>query len=257
MPCPEDVTGYRQVTVGVLVTVRPDCGEASAVWVNNQEATPSPDGFVALTPDEQVEIDHQNAVRALSRAKTNLRRYCTANKLQRMWTLTFADEHWDPVVVIGKVNRFVGVLRDHLGGAFPYVYVLELHPGGHGYHVHLLLQKRFIDWDRFGYMWGHGVVQYSDGNKSINREVGGRAQARMAASYLVKYASKDWDYGSGRHRYERSQGFNERTVRRLFQTFQEAMYFVVAARGGESPVIHHESYGMPDWTGPPFLWQAW
>lgn len=257
LPCPEDVTGSEQVTVGVLVTERIECGEVSAVWVNTGESV-SGEGVSEWLSQDQCERDHWNAIRALSRAKTALRRFCTANLLVRMWTLTYADAQWDHQKVVADVNRFMGELRGLLGEAFPYAYVLELHPGGHGLHVHFLIQKRFVDYYRLKALWGHGHVQYSDSNRSLKRENGGRAQARMAANYLVKYCSKDWEYGSGRHRYERSQGFNARITRRLFANFEEAMLYIVTLRGDEPCRVYWDSAHMGDqWKGPPALWYAW
>ena len=49
-----------------------------------------------------------------------------------------------------------------------------------------------------------------------SRGIGTRERGRRIANYLSKYLSKDVgeDHATGAHRYERSQGFNVRVVKR-------------------------------------------
>ena len=117
----------------------------------------------------------QNDLRSARRAKKELRLFIVANVLTRMWTLTYAEEHWDRDVVIADVNDWLQRLRVYLDCTFPAAYVLELHPEGHGIHVHVAMESRFILHPEMQRLWGHGLVQYSDGNKAIKRIRGKRA----------------------------------------------------------------------------------
>ncbi len=185
------------------------------------------------------------------------RRYAIANLLTVNWTLTSEEPAFERATIVRRVNRFLTALRIELGEAFPYLYVLELHPGGHGYHVHLLLQERFIDKHKVQRMWG-GIVWFarhkrdSDGNK-----LKARHSARQAAGYLLKYVTKDWEPGSGEHRYERSTGFNEEEVRRLFRSFSEALAWVGSFLNGDPVLSQWESDSVEDWHGPPVRWVCW
>src|SRR5215208_7170489 len=62
---------------------------------------------------------------AARRARGMIRRYCTANRLNRLGTLTYAGEGChDPVAVRSDVAVFFRRLRTDLGGeAFPYLWV--------------------------------------------------------------------------------------------------------------------------------------
>ena len=74
-----------------------------------------------------------------------IRRYCAANRLNRLGTLTYAGEGChDPSAVRSEVAAFFRRLRSELGGdRFPYLWVPEWHPGGHGLHLHFAV-GRFI-----------------------------------------------------------------------------------------------------------------
>ena len=70
------------------------------------------------------------------RAKSKVRHFAAANRLNRLGTLTYAEACFDPRQVRSDVARFFRRLRRLLDGdRFPYLWVPELHPGGHGFHV--------------------------------------------------------------------------------------------------------------------------
>jgi hypothetical protein len=96
-------------------------------------------------------------------------------------------------------------VKEHPG--LLYVYALELHPGGHGYHVHLGF-NRYVAKAQLKKHWPHGYVDIR--LLKVKAVRGAREQARRTAAYLAKYACKAEDEGRslGRHRYERSQGNN-------------------------------------------------
>jgi hypothetical protein len=88
-----------------------------------------------------------------------VRRYCAANGLNRLGTLTYAGVGChDPQVLRGDMAEFVKGLRAGIGaGAVPYVWVPQLHPGGHGWHVHFGV-GRYVPRTLIERAWGHGFV---------------------------------------------------------------------------------------------------
>jgi len=74
-----------------------------------------------------------------------VRRYCAANRLNRLGTLTYAGKGChDPGELRADVGSFFKGLRGQLGPKpIPYLWAPEWHPGGHGLHVHFAV-GRFI-----------------------------------------------------------------------------------------------------------------
>lgn len=204
------------------------------------------------------EREAANVRRANVKAAKNLRLFIVANVLSRMWTLTYADAHWERGKVIADVNDWLQRLRTELGVSFPAAYVLELHPGGHGWHVHVAMPSRYIEWRKMGRLWGHGHVQFSDGNRWIKKAGGKREQSRRLAAYLAKYMAKSWadHHAPGDHRYEVTQGFKVQKERRVFRTFEEARAWLESCE--VSPLLTAwSSDRVEDWHGPPawvFVW---
>lgn len=228
-----------------------DCGEATAVWCGPQGEFNEQSEWMAKDDLLRMVL---NAQRSMARSKSAARRYAVQNLLVTNWTLTWEGEgEFVRSRAIARVNRFLRELRVKLGGAFPYLYVLEVHPGGHGYHVHLLLDDRFIDKHELQRLWG-GIVWFSRHNKGGHSQ---RSEARIAIGYLMKYLTKDWEAGSGQHRYERSVGFNVAVVRRIFRTFREAEAWLAGQREQAPLLQRFDSETVEDWHGPPVLWMAW
>lgn len=77
------------------------------------------------------------------RSRTKLRRYCSANRLNRLGTLTYrGDGCHDPRAVREHVGEFFRVLRAGLDGEpLAYVWVPEWHKTGHGLHVHFAVGR--------------------------------------------------------------------------------------------------------------------
>ena len=202
--------------------------------------------------------DEEKRVRAKvandSRARSRLRRYFKKNGLGKMWTLTNAEPCFDRALMHQRVNEFVQRWRHAFNDeAFPYAYVLELHPQGHGLHVHFATRPGFVSWSQIGALWGHGFVQYSD-NKRYAGE-GGRERSRRLANYLCKYLDKsvgDNDRDEGEHRYEVGQGFDPVKVRRDFKTEKEARDWLAAYVGEKFEEVwcsddREEWDGRPTW----------
>ncbi len=119
-----------------------------------------------------------------------VRRYCAANRLNRLGTLTYAGEGChDPGELRADVGSFFKGLRGQLGAKpIPYLWVPEWHPGGHGLHVHFAV-GRFIKQSLIREEWGRGHVHIK---LLSNLSVGSGAleEARLSARYLSKYVSK-------------------------------------------------------------------
>ena len=85
------------------------------------------------------------AEEAARRARAKIRRYAAANRLNRLGTLTYGGEGChDPVRLRGGSGRVLSRAARRAGrGRFPYVWVPQWHPGGHGLHAHFAV-GRFV-----------------------------------------------------------------------------------------------------------------
>lgn len=226
--------------------VFPQVGEAVAVLRSNQ---PSQKKGTGCSPDE-------NRRRAARRARTQVRRYCVANRLRRLVTLTYAPPFCtDHDQVVNDVAQFVRRLRKALHvEAFPYVWVPELHKDGQRYHVHVVID-RFVPKAVVAECWGHGFV---DVRQIRNNGEGNGTAMRRVAGYVAKYVAKTYeDEAGGRHRYEVGQGFQPISLE-LTAPRPEAFAGLAAmhAFNGEAPATAWSSSSAEMWTGPPVeVWQ--
>ena len=200
----------------------------------------------------------RSAVEAARRARGMIRRYCAANRLNRLGTLTYADAGChDPLVVRADVAGFFRRLRGELGGvAFPYLWVPEWHPGGHGLHLHFAV-GRFIAQPLIRDVWGHGIVHIKLlGDLPVGS--GALEEARLAARYLGKYAGKalDGDHPVGLHRYEVAQGFKPLSLSCEGPTVEDVTETACAVMG-KRPAREWHSSRRDGWQGPPACWLAW
>ncbi|MHB1166468.1 MAG: rolling circle replication-associated protein [Candidatus Nanopelagicales bacterium] len=186
-----------------------------------------------------------------------MRRYCAANGLDRLGTLTYAGAGChDPHDLRTDVGAFFRDLRASAGGRpLPYVWVPEWHPGGHGLHVHFAVGQ-FIRKSLIERSWGRGFVHIK---RLSDMPVGASARdhARRAAGYLSKYVSKTFDTSSaGLHRYEVAQGFQPRAVRLEGRTCADVVEQACHVMGS-APVTRWSSTDAEDWSGPPAVWFQW
>jgi hypothetical protein len=197
-------------------------------------------------------------VEAARRARGKLRRYCTANRLNRLGTLTYrGDGLHDPVVLRGHVGEFFRSLRSGLGGrAFPYVWVPEWHKTGHGLHVHFAVGQ-FIPRRHIEAAWGRGFVHIKLlGDLPVGSGV--HAEARKAAGYLSKYVGKGFEDVSvpGLHRYEVAQGFQPERVQLRGRLLDDVLDQAVEIMGA-APSYRWQSQIADGWVGPPAVWLSW
>jgi hypothetical protein len=158
------------------------------------------------------------------------------------------------------VGAFWKALRRFLGQRFPYVWVPEWHPGGHGLHVHFAVGQ-FVPRAAIERAWGHGFISIKLlGDLPVGS--GGLAESRLAARYLGKYLAKDFagpaagKVRPGLHRYEVAQGFQPSRLAILGQSEASVL-------AGASEIMHGppakswHSQESEGWSGPPSLWAAW
>jgi len=200
----------------------------------------------------------RSALEAARRARGKIRRYCAANRLNRLGTLTYAgDGCHDARRLRGDVGGFFRRLRGELGGeAFPYLWVPEWHPGGHGLHVHFAV-GRFIRQSLIREAWSRGHVHIKLlGDLPVGS--GSLEEARLGARYLAKYAGKaiEDDRPLGLHRYEVAQGFNPLSVSCEGPTAEDVILTASAVMGSEPSQVWHSSRD-DGWQGPPVCWVAW
>ena len=185
------------------------------------------------------------------RAKGRVRRYAIANRCTRLWTFTYARATVDRGKVKADWARFARELKA-LAPGLAWVRVLELHPGGHGLHVHAGLSG-YVPKKKLAALWGHGFVDA----RKIRTKRGGGEDARQAARYLAKYATKDAEAAPGEHSYEVAQGHQPVVLRLRAWDRLDAWRRVVGAMGGEVPSYEWDCQGEPDWRGPPLVFLGW
>ena len=232
-----------------LLNVYPDAGEAGGCLVS--PARPWLGGDPAQ-PD-----DDRSASEAIRRARGAIRRYCAANRLNRLGTLTYRGEGCsDPIQFRGDLRSFFRRLRGTVGEAYPYLWVPEWHPGGHGLHAHFVV-GRYIRQRAIEKAWGHGFVDIRMLN-NLPVGSGSLGEARMAAWYLAKYIGKDLGAGkaAGLHRYDIAQGFRPAVRRLRGATVQDVLGQATAIMGGP-PVTVWDSADEPSWDRLHAVWAQW
>ena len=199
------------------------------------------------------------AEEAARRARTKVRRYGVATRLNRLGTLTYAGEGChDPIQLRADVGRFFKGLRPALAGeAVPYMWVPEWHASGHGLHVHFAV-GRYVPQTVIRDSWGRGFVHIKLlGDLPVGS--GNLAEARLAAGYLCKYIGKGLDderRGCGLHRYEVAQGFQPDKINCYGPTEDEVIRQASEYMGSEPAKIWRSS-AAEGWHGPPACWVAW
>jgi hypothetical protein len=240
--------------VGWLLTVYPGAGEAGGSFRYSDRTRREGNGGGVPAEDPE-----RSASEAARRARSKTRRYCAANRLNRLGTLTYRGGGChDPFVLRGHVAEFFRSLRTALGGKpFPYLWTAEWHKSGHGLHVHFAVGQ-FVKRSLIEAAWGHGFVHIKLlGDLPVGSGV--FAEARRAAGYLSKYVGKDFDTerSGGLHRYEVAQGFQPATVQVWGRTVEDAIGEACGVMGGLSPERVWNSEQTEGWQGPPAVWVSW
>ncbi|GAB2739972.1 hypothetical protein GCM10027090_08790 [Sinomonas soli] len=194
------------------------------------------------------------------RARRRLRRYCAANRLNRLGTLTYAGGGChDPKALRAHLGEFFRTLRGHLGGeAFPYAWVPEWHKTGHGLHAHFAV-GRYVNRSVIEKSWGRGFVHIKLlGDLPVGS--GKLSEARRAAGYLSKYVVKTFtdpqSRDLGRHRYDVAQGFQPASLH-LSGTSAVDVLGQASEFLGSLPERRWSSNDMQEWAGVPAIWAQW
>src|SRR3990172_591074 len=234
-PSPETACEHRVVGVGVEVGAvyvrigvgRPDWWEYRCwrmrLYVDAAEAGASLSSVRRGGKTRRESDPERSAGEAARRARGQIRRYCASNRLNRLGTLTYAGAGChDAHVLRSDVGGFFRRMRRELGGdAFPYLWVPEWHPGGHGLHVHFAV-GRYVPHGLIRETWARGIVHIKLlGDLPVGS--GALAEARLPARDFGEYAGKaiDDDRPSGLHRYEVAQGFAPLSVSCEGETVEE------------------------------------
>lgn len=197
------------------------------------------------------------------RASKMVRSLVRQNQLRVMWTFTYpAPGCHDRAKAFGDIAAWMKDYGQEVRREHGYVTVLELHPKGHGWHVHLftgggrysqaVLDNVRESWTAFLVRRGW---QPSGGASAIRVHVKLWPNLKKAAWYASKYASKgvaEGDRGVGRRRYTRSLGLMVRAVR-----VQGRFRALSAPVEGLQCVRSWDSRSHSDWLGYPCLWDAW
>lgn len=244
----------RRSTAGWYFSLYPEAGEGGGTFQASARRVPDyvSRGFAA-DPERA-------AAEAGRRARARLRRYCAANRLNRLGTLTYrgAGCH-EPEMVRLHLAEFFRSLRTGLGGEpMPYVWVPEWHKSGHGLHAHFAV-GRFVRRGLIEQAWGHGFVHIKLlGNLPVGS--GSLSEARVAAGYLSKYVAKTFTDPSARvlglHRYDVAQGFQPQAVALSGRSAEDVLAQASAALSGR-PSVEWSSSMVEDWQGPPAIWAQW
>jgi len=195
---------------------------------------------------------------AARRARGKVRRYCAANRLNRLGTLTYAGEGChDPAALREDVGGFFRRLRATVGKPIPYLWVPEWHVRGHGLHVHFAV-GRYVRHGAIERAWGRGFVHIKLlGNLPVGS--GSLGEARLASRYLAKYVGKDLGdvaRAAGLHRYEVGQGFQPRSMALDGTTADDVLGWAESVMGRAAAHLWR-SRDQEDWVGPPAVWASW
>lgn len=224
-----------------LVTEWEGCGEWTIVGTD----PPDPDQDREYVAPGEGADPERAAAESARRARAMVRRYCAAHQLDRLGTLTFAqepdlDEAWR------LVERFRKALAAELDRRIPLVVVPEYGERNGRLHFHVAF-GRYLPKALLQRLWVHGFVDV----RRIKRKKGEgrRAGCRRVASYIAGYLTKSGPQAIGRKRYSTTRGMAPlpRSVRRA--DLHEAFALVLAKCEG-SPAIWSSPTGEA-WDGPP------
>ena len=240
----------------------PNAGESVVTWAPprplNRRAATFTGGERSGAEGEQAA---ENAARSLRRAVSTMRRFSVENQLTRYAVFTFAEPVHDRRMALRewrRMSRLISRMERTTGKPMPWLMWLELHPGGHGYHLNLLVGGKWLHQRAWSEIWGRGRVYI----EKIRTRRGAREDARAAARYAVAYAEGHGKVlGEGRtggeHRYEVSQGHQPLMVRCRAWEAADGRVEAIRAMGGEVPAYEWESGQAEDWRGPPVLFMSW
>lgn len=212
-----------------------------------------------------------NSKRNARRARQQVRRLCRGNRLQYLNTVTFpGDGEHDYARANLVISRFTRRYGKHLLKRC--LSVPELHPGGHGWHWHILTRHRVsatllrIAWTRHLLRSGYGRPNTPSGLAIIDcTALGG---PKWGAIYAAKYVGKTFDQeeelsgvppGAQRYHASKDLEFPEWAVGPLGNV---PGLWAVRSRLEAMGVPFDRAYAtssvaIEDWLGPEFIYVTW
>jgi len=230
-----------------VLTLYPEAREAGGCFVSARSGATA--GLLGEPGPDRA------ANEAARRARGHVRRYCAANGLNRLGTLTYGPPFCrDPLAVREHAGTFFRRLRKRTG-PLAYVWVPELHADGERYHLHFAA-GRYVHRGWIEEAWGHGFVWiHLLGHLPVGS--GTIGEARAASRYLAKYIGKDLHASPvALHRYDLAQRFQPRKVRLLSDSLGEVVAKAEHAMGGP-PEYLWDSAAETNWSGPHAVWLSW
>jgi hypothetical protein len=175
-----------------------------------------------------------------------VRRYVRANRLKRLWTLTYRGAPASRAAVVADLRRFYRRIGKVIGRV-PLLTVIERGELGGRQHVHFATD-RFLPIRKLYACWPHGYVHIGDPG-----QLAGRVGVRKLAAYLAKYVAKQIDDDEN----EGEQGRAKREHRYLVtQGFTPTAYSLRYGRIGQAVERMHGVYGKPDVSVPFGDWET-
>ena len=235
---------------GWYLNLYQSAGEAGGTFVPTIKKSPA----TTFSPNPNSE---RSKIEGARRAKAHVRRYCVANQLNRMGTLTFAGAgQFDQLALRKQMGTFFKELRRQLGSDLPYLWVPEWHKS-HGLHAHFGL-GHYVSRSLIESTWSHGFI---DIRLIADLGVGStkRDEARRAANYLGKYVAKSFEDErriDRLHRYEIAQGFKP-LPQSLYAKTQAEVISQANEIMGSTPERTWFSGEQDSWAGAPALWMSW
>jgi hypothetical protein len=186
--------------------------------------------------------------RAERRVRSTLRRYCAANRLDRLVVLTFREPEFDLRLAQRRSREFIRRrLRRVMGRDIPYVVGWERHKSG-AWHVNIAT-GRYVKHAKLERAWGQGFVWVH----KFRSDRGGKDAARQVGRYIAKYVSKDLaGMPSGTHRYEVGQGFRP-SVERVYGGSWVSLVGLLEEERGPAEYVWFAPVG----SGPPIGFASW
>lgn len=284
------VRGRKRKGGSFSVAAYPGAGEATIAYVPECSAVEKPDRRRRRWPEAAADPE-DNERRAESRARTEVRRTVVTHRMTRLITLTYAVECWDREQAYRDLQAMWDQMHPKRDGWAALV-VVEVHPGGHGLHLHMLMsdpwpvtcakavemgwvcgsRRRIVRVDErwcgkcLLCLWGQGGVN----GRKIRTGQGGRNDARRAASYVAPYLGKEFGATAvegvpasalrepGQKRYWRTQGCRVEVRRMRCERLEEAYWAACdLTYGGLEPDEGWVSEQCEDWRGPPVWVLRW
>lgn len=165
-----------------------------------------------------------------------MRRYCRANRMRFLWTLTYREAPSSRKQVTKDLRWFFR----QMGRLFrkqALIAVIETGTATNRLHVHFAA-SRFLSIEKVRRAWGRGIVHVGDPG-----QLAGRVPVRRLAAYLAKYVSKQSDDVATEGAKERAQGEHRYLVT---QGFTPAAWSLRYVRVGQAHERMLGLYGQPD-----------